>query len=230
MTAAGIRHAVILAAGRGIRMAPLTEAMPKAMAPYQGTTLIAHGIDQLRSRIDHIHITVGYKGAMLARHVIEHGVASVFNTNGHGNAWWLSNTFLSLLDEPVLVLTCDNVTELDLKWLGSEYVRRGQPACMLVPVLPIAGLDGDFVFHEDGIVTRVSRDDPAPTYCSGIQVINPTRIRALVGAVEDFGEVWRALIPLGELRASQTYPKRWFAIDTMQQLADRDQRVANRAR
>ena len=56
-----IRHAIIMAAGRGMRMAPLTDAIPKPMAPYNGTTLIARGISRLAERIKYIHVTVGYK-------------------------------------------------------------------------------------------------------------------------------------------------------------------------
>jgi len=54
-----IRHAIIMAAGRGMRMAPLTDAIPKPMAPYNGTTLIARGISRLAERIKYIHVTVG---------------------------------------------------------------------------------------------------------------------------------------------------------------------------
>ena len=213
-----IRHAVIMAAGRGVRMMPLTEAMPKAMAPFNGTTLISHGIDQVRHHVANIHVTVGYRGAMLAEHVIQHGAASVFNTEGHGNCWWLYNTFLSLLNEPVLVLTCDNVTELDVALLTSEYISCGEPGAMLVPVVPVPGLDGDYIFHEDHVVTRVSREEPASIYCSGIQIVNPTKIRALVPELEDFMDVWEQLIPLRQLRTSRIYPERWFTVDTLEQL------------
>ncbi|MEA2173724.1 MAG: hypothetical protein QOD00_1316, partial [Blastocatellia bacterium] len=109
---ARINHAIIMAAGRGQRMMPLTEDIPKAMAPYNGSTLIAQGIDKIRKHIPFIHITVGYKGAMLAQHVIQHGVSSVFNTEGHSNSWWIYNTLLKCLNEPMFVLTCDNVVEL----------------------------------------------------------------------------------------------------------------------
>src|SRR5258705_12192520 len=112
-----ISHAIILAAGRGLRMSPLTDAIPKPMAPYNGTTLIARGISRLAERIEHIHVTVGYKKAMLAQHVIEHGASSVFNTNGQSNCWWIYHTLLSGLDEQVVVLTCDNVVELDFELL-----------------------------------------------------------------------------------------------------------------
>ena len=60
-----------MAAGRGARLMSLTDIVPKAMVPYNGRTLIAIGIDKIRKHIPNIYITVGYKGAMLASHVIE---------------------------------------------------------------------------------------------------------------------------------------------------------------
>ena len=80
-----INHALIMAAGRGARLMPLTEIVPKAMVPYNGSTLIAIGIDKIRKHIPNIYITVGYKGAMLAKHVIEHNVSGIFNTEGRDN-------------------------------------------------------------------------------------------------------------------------------------------------
>ena len=165
-----------MAAGRGMRMAPLTDAIPKPMAPYNGTTLIARGISRLAEKIEHIHVTVGYKKAMLAQHVIEHGASSVFNTHGQSNCWWIYNTLLSRLDEPMVVLTCDNVVELDFELLEENYLSLKSPACMLVPVRPVPGLEGDYVFHENHVVKEISRSKKTEIYCSGIQVLNPYRL------------------------------------------------------
>lgn len=81
-----IKHAIILAAGRGIRLMPLTKKIPKAMVKIKNQTLILKGIKKIRKYIKNIHITVGYKGSMLARHVIENRVNSVINTDKKGNA------------------------------------------------------------------------------------------------------------------------------------------------
>lgn len=213
-----IRHAVILAAGRGTRMLPLTEELPKAMAPVAGSTLVAQGIDRIREHVAHVHVTVGYKRAMLAEHVIHHGASSVINTDGHSNSWWIFNTLLADLDEPVYVLTCDNVVELDFTRLAHDYEACGSPACMLVPIAPVDGLDGDFIFHDDHTVTRLSRTERSDLYCSGIQILNPRHVQDLASGTGGFYTVWNELIPHGQVRLSRVYPERWFAVDTVEQL------------
>jgi len=213
-----IRHAVIMAAGRGLRMAPLTDALPKPMAPFQGSTLIAKGIERLGKRIPNIHVTVGYRGAMLAQHVIELGAASVLNTEGHGNSWWVYNTLLSGLDEPIYVLTCDNVVDLDLDLLNENYGALGRPSCMVVPVRPVPGLTGDFIHHRDQFVTRLSRTEESDIYCSGMQVLNPARIAATTKGNDNVYGVWEQLIAGRALRVSSVYPSQWFAVDTVDQL------------
>lgn len=201
-------------------MAPLTDAIPKPMAPYNGTTLIARGISRLAEKIEHIHVTVGYKKAMLAQHVIEHGADTVFNTDGQSNCWWVYNTLLKSLNEPMFVLTCDNVVDLDFALLEENYRALDSPPCMLVPVRPVPGLEGDFVFHREHVVTEISRQKPTDIYCSGIQILNPARLNEMTTEGPGFYEVWRQLIALEQLFVSSVYPKKWFAVDTIEQLTN----------
>jgi len=214
-----VKHALIMAAGRGQRMMPLTDVVPKPMAPYNGSTLIAKGIEKIAKRIENIHITVGYKGAMLAQHVIQHGAFSVWNTDGKSNSWWIYNTLLKYLDEPIYVLTCDNVVELDFDLLEHNYQEFGSAACMLVPVNPVPGLEGDFIFRDGNIVTELNRHKSSDIYCSGIQILNPYKINVLTQEGKDFYSVWEQLIQQKQLVVSSVYPSKWLAIDTVEQLS-----------
>ena len=53
--------AVILAAGKGVRMLPLTESIPKPLLPSLNNSLLLNQINFLRSMTDDITITIGYK-------------------------------------------------------------------------------------------------------------------------------------------------------------------------
>jgi len=213
-----INHALIMAAGRGARMMPLTAVVPKPMVHYLGGTLIMEGIRNIRTHIDNIHVTVGYKGALLAEHVIGLGVTSVLNTSGKGNAWWIYNTLLRHLDEPLYVLTCDNLVDLDFDLLAADYFGLGEPACMVVPVEPVEGLEGDYIFREHNTVIKLSRSERSDRYCSGIQIVNPSEINRLTQESEDFYNVWNQLIRQRRVYCSNIYPKRWFTVDTVEQL------------
>ena len=215
----GIRHALIMAAGRGRRMMPLTDDVPKPMAPYLDSTLIGIGIDRIRARVPNIHVTVGYLAAALAPHLLGHGVSSILNTDGRSNTWWLHNTLLRHIDEPIFVLTCDNVTDIDFDALEADYVLQGRPAAMLVPVRPVPGLAGDYIFHERGLVTGVHRDRASDSYCSGIQILNPAAVSQLATEGGDFYHVWRELIAVRQLRCSNVFPSKWFSVDSVDDLA-----------
>ena len=214
-----IDHAVILAAGRGLRLMPLTSTVPKPMAKLWGNTLLELGVSNLRQYVRKIHVTVGYKGAILADHAISIGVDSIINTSEKGNAWWISNSLLSNYDSPVLVNTCDNIAKINFKLLEEEYFSLGAPACMLVPVPPVEGFDGDFIVHDNNYILQLSRNSPTNLYCSGIQVLNPARITAKYSGINDFGELWSEMIVGRELMCSNIMPLTWIAVDTLEQLS-----------
>ena len=69
-------QAVILAAGIGKRMRPLTLERPKPLIEVAGKLLIEHVLDALPSEIDEIILVVGYKGEMIRQHLGEayHGI------------------------------------------------------------------------------------------------------------------------------------------------------------
>ena len=207
-----------MAAGRGMRMRPLTDRIPKALAPVNESTLIGGRIESLRSSFKNVYITVGYKGSMLASYVIEKEVSSVFNTEGKGNSWWVFNTLISSIDGPVLVLTCDNVASIDFTELFNDYQNKGSPPCMVVPVEPIKGLEGDYIFEKDGVVKELSREKKSNYYCSGIQILNPKRINDSISICNDFSEVWSKLIKIDGLYSSSVIPESWYAVDDLTQL------------
>ena len=155
MSSKKINHAFIMAAGRGTRLRPLTKKIPKGLIKFKQTSLIANGIKKLKKYIDFIHISVGYKGPILAKHLIEEKVSSIINTDKKGNSWWIFNSIFRSFDSPLYVLTCDNVTNIDFKKIEKDYYKKGQPMCMIIPTKPIKGLAGDYIFRKKNVTREI---------------------------------------------------------------------------
>ncbi|MBC8757666.1 NDP-sugar synthase [Kordia sp. YSTF-M3] len=208
-----------MAAGRGLRMMPLTTNTSKAMIQFNNAMLIGNSLKQLKKLdLQSISITVGYKGAELAEYAIKEGVHNIFNTNEKGNAWWMYNTLLKQLDAPLLVLTCDNIVEIDLEWISAQYLKHNSPTCMLIPVTPVDGIEGDFIQTKNNQIINLSRTEKTPIYGSGIQILNPKKINDCTEKADNFYDVWTQLIAQELLIASETYTKTWYSINTEAQL------------
>jgi NDP-sugar pyrophosphorylase family protein len=215
MSSKKINHAFIMAAGRGTRLRPLTKKIPKGLIKFKQTSLIANGIKKLKKYIDFIHISVGYKGPILAKHLIEEKVSSIINTDKKGNSWWIFNSILKSFDSPLYVLTCDNVTNIDFKKIEKDYYKKGQPMCMIIPTKPIQGLAGDYIFRKKNIIQRLSRKVKSDIYCTGIQVLNPKKINDKIKSTDDFNILWKRLIRIKQLYVSDIMPKKWYTVDNV---------------
>ena len=216
MTYKKINHAFIMAAGRGARLMPLTKKIPKGLVKFRQTSLIARGIRRLKKYIKFIHISVGYKGPILAKHLIEEKVSSIINTDTKGNSWWIFNSIFKYFDSTIYVLTCDNVTNIDFKKIEKDYYKKGQPLCMLIPTKPVKGLKGDYIFRKKNLISNLSRAKKSEIYCTGIQVLNPKRINKEITPTEDFNILWKKLIRIKQLYVSDVMPRKWYTVDDVE--------------
>ena len=216
MTSKKIDNAFIMAAGRGTRLMPLTKKIPKGLIRFKQSSLIANGIKKLKKYIKNIHISVGYKGPILAKHLIEQKVSSIINTHNKGNSWWIFNSIFKNFNEPIFVLTCDNVTNINFQKISDDYYKKKEPLCMIIPTLPVEGLSGDYIFRKKNIVYNLSRSKKSEMYCTGIQVLNPKKINDKIKPADDFNLLWRRLIKKKQLYVSDIKPKRWFTVDNIE--------------
>lgn len=157
-------------------MTPFTNLYPKPMAPYNNSTLLNHVLSRIKDRVKYVHITAGYKKTILSNYAAGLKVSSIFYTEGKGNCWWIYNTLLNRLDEPVYVFTCDNIIDIDYDLLEADYFELGAPANLIIPVnLSTNNYAGDYVVHQDKFINRICPDIKTNILCSRMQIINPSR-------------------------------------------------------
>jgi NDP-sugar pyrophosphorylase family protein len=215
-----INHAVILSAGEGKRMYPITEYFPKAMIMYGGLTLIERSVNKLYKKINNIHLTVGHKKEVLSEYVFKKqlNISSIINTTNQGNAWWIYNSILKNLNEPVLVSTCDNVCNINIDEIIMDYKEKGEPANMIIPVEPINNIQGDYIFHNNNLIYELNRSKKNNIYCSGIQVLNPYKINEITENVNSFDDMWKQLVLKRELYCSSVMLDNWISFDEIEHL------------
>ena len=62
-------QAVILAAGKGTRMEPLTLTRPKVLLKFAGKNMLEHNLEQLVGLVSEVLIVIGYKGEMICKEI-----------------------------------------------------------------------------------------------------------------------------------------------------------------
>jgi dTDP-glucose pyrophosphorylase/CBS domain-containing protein len=116
---------VIMAGGRGTRLAPFTNVLPKPLIPVGDRTVIEIIIDQfLRYGIDQFHLSINYKSKILKSFFEElappYSVAYLEESQPLGTAGGLRALYSSST-EHLIVTNCDIVIQADIAELVSFH-------------------------------------------------------------------------------------------------------------
>ena len=166
--------AIVLAAGRGQRLRPLTDACPKPLLPVGGKPLIVHHLQALaRTGITEVVINTAWLAEQLPAALgdgSQFGVSIVYSFEGsHAleTGGGLLNALPLLGDAPFLVVNGDIHADVDFADLA---LPRGDLA-HLVMVDPPEGSAGDFVLDAHSRLWPEG-DGTHLTY-SGIAILHP---------------------------------------------------------
>lgn len=179
-----IKTAMILAAGLGTRMRPLTDHKPKPMIEVAGRTLIDRALDQLeRYGIEQVVVNTAYKADMLEAHLAQrHSPPIIISRESEPleTGGGIANALPLLGDEPFLSLNSDTIC-LDGKTSALACMQVAwNPDLMdvlmlLHPVECAIGYDGkgDFLIGDDGLIRRRTPESTAPYVFTGVQILHP---------------------------------------------------------
>ncbi|WP_089726894.1 N-acetylmuramate alpha-1-phosphate uridylyltransferase MurU [Candidatus Thiosymbion oneisti] len=209
-------QAMILAAGRGERMRPLTDHTPKPLLPAGGKPLIVHHIERL--------VVAGLRKIVINHAHLGHRIEAAL---GDGSRWGAELRYspevraletgggifkaLPLLGRgPFLVVNGDIWTDL-------EFVRLrlsdGLLAHLVLVDNPPHHPEGDFALANGRLSTQ---DTPRYTY-SGIGIYHPDLFRGCSGGAFPLAPLLRAAMERG-LVSGEHYAGRWLDIGTPERL------------
>ena len=164
--------AMILAAGLGKRLKPLTNDIPKPLLKVGNQSLIERNIRSLLNYgFDEIVINVSYLGNMITEHVLEifPNNKIIFSKESEplGTGGGIKNALKLLGDEPFMLINADIYHNINL-----AAVKTAPKYAHLVGVKnPEHNIQGDFSLDNNIVLARSELNDFT---WSGISIINPT--------------------------------------------------------
>jgi MurNAc alpha-1-phosphate uridylyltransferase len=218
--------AMVMAAGLGKRMRPLTASRPKPLIELAGKPLIDHVLDRLRAAgVRKLVVNVHYLADSLEAHLKKHDhdfeiqvsdERGVLLETGGG----LVRALPKIASDPFLVVNSDNYW-VDgpadaLRLLASHWDEGKMDALLLVVPQARAGNhsgQGDFHMDAHGRLKRRGPSKVAPFVFTGIQMISK---RLLEGAPEgDFSTylLWDRAIGQGRCFGA-VHQGLWFDVGT----------------
>ena len=230
--------AMILSAGRGERMMPLTAACPKPMLIVAGKPLIQHHIEKLvAAGIDDIVINVSYLGEQIIEHIgngkkFDANIIYSKEENVLETAGGIRKALPFLGGEPFVVVNADVWIDLDYASLKSiEF--KGRAHLIMVPN-PEHNPSGDFILKEDGKLELKQESSESPCYTySGLGLYSNKlfNVGGFHSRVESSPEK-EALLPLfekaidkGFLRG-ELYSGYWMDVGVPERLQQLDERLS----
>ena len=230
--------AMILAAGRGERLRPLTDSCPKPLLAVGGKPLLAWHLERLAQAgfaqvvINHAHL-----GQMLLDRFAEgaaYGLRIAWSAEPPGaleTAGGIRQALPLLGDEPFLVVNGDIFCDWDPRAAAAIAARLqagGDLAHLVLVPNPPQHARGDFFLAADRVdATAPANDAPRLTF-SGIGIYQPALFAPLVaGARAKLAPLLVAAMDAGRV-GGEFHAGRWHDIGTVERLAALDAELSQR--
>ena len=210
-------NAVILAGGRGTRLAPYTSILPKPLMPVGERAILEIVLDQLAScGVTRITLSVGYLSHLIRAVLNGHWedrieLEYVQESEPLGTAAPLR--LVSGLDDTFIVMNGDVLTSLDYRELVREHWRSGS---MLTVATHERKVKIDYgIIHRDEsnrIIAFEEKPEIAAHVSMGVYVMEPEVLDFVSDERMDFPELVEALLEAGQPVSSYPYDGLWFDI------------------
>jgi N-acetyl-alpha-D-muramate 1-phosphate uridylyltransferase len=224
-------QAMILAAGLGTRMRPLTDRTPKPLLELRGRSLMDHAFDRLLAAgVEHVVVNAHWKADQIETHLAARGMtpstalmreAALLDTGGsvqaalprlgelpfyviNGDAYWVDGP------RPALARLAQAFDPAEVD--GVLLVHRA------FGVRAEVGF-GDFAVDKWGRPSRRGERQVVPYIYAGVQLAAPALMADMPAAPFSMNRAWDRAIASGRLRVV-VHDGLWFHLSTPEDLQD----------
>jgi MurNAc alpha-1-phosphate uridylyltransferase len=206
-----LNTAMVLAAGMGSRMRPLTDTIPKPLVPLRGRPLIDHVLDRIaEAGIANAVVNVHHHADKLEAHLAGRKRPKITISDERGvlldTGGGLIKALPKLGPSPFLIHNSDSVW---IEGIGSNLARlmaAWDPARMDSLMLLAIGATslgyeghGDFNMTPDGVITRRTEHREAPFVFTGVSIAHPRLFEGAPQGRFSLNVLWDRAIERGRL-------------------------------
>jgi MurNAc alpha-1-phosphate uridylyltransferase len=222
--------AMVMAAGFGTRLRPLTETTPKALVPVLGVPMLDVVLNRLRAvGVKRVVINVHHLGDKIRVHlqgrtdleIIFSEEAEILETGGG-----IVQALPLLGSDPFFTVNAKIIWlngKIDaLERLAAEWDEARMDALLLLqPTVSAVGYNGkgDFVMDQEGRVRRRKEWQVAPLLYAGIQICHPRLFRDSPAGAFSTNILWDRAIEEDRLFGLR-HDGEWYHVSTPQHLQD----------
>ena len=210
-------NVMILAAGRGERLRPITDTTPKALVEVRDQSLIERHLQKLAAAgVERVVINLGWLGEQIVERIGSgdaYGLNVVYSNEGDDvleTGGGIHRALPLLGDAPFLVMNADVFTDMPVP---SVALAENDVAHLFLVPTPAHKATGDFGLHGDRVV---SADDPEFTF-SGIAIYDPSFFSDCEPGRFPLAPMFREAARLGRLGGS-LYRGIWEDVGTAERL------------
>lgn len=221
-------NAMILAAGRGERMRPLTDHCPKPLLTVAGRTLLDWHLSRLAAGgFERVVINTAWLGDRIRDHIDRHAPSGLdiqlSEEGGHAleTAGGIVRALPLLGPDPFMVINGDVWSDLDLAMLPVQPEGLGH---LVLVDNPDHHPDGDF--HFDGHALSPDGDGRRYTF-AGIACYRPELFAGVGAGVAPLAPILRRACERRQLTGHH-HPGEWCDVGTPARLAALDARLKRR--